>query len=209
MTKIVALSDQHMNFFDVPEGDILIVAGDMTYRGQPSEVKAFSIWLESQKSKFKHRIFIAGNHDFGFQDNKDEMISYFDEDVIYLEHEACEVEGIKIFGSPYTPPFYNWAFMRNEYILERLYGVIPDDTELLITHGPPHRILDQVPSGEQAGSYALYDRIKSLKKLKHHIFGHIHTQGGKHEQIFGVNFYNVAVLNDAYKQSSGATVIEL
>lgn len=209
MTKIVALSDQHMNFFEVPSGDILIVAGDMTYRGAPQEIKAFADWLKPLKDQFKHRIVIAGNHDFGFQDHQAAMVSLLDPDVIYLEHEACEVEGLKIFGSPYTPPFYNWAFMKDEHFLEILYGEIPDDTQVLITHGPPHSILDKVPDGTQVGSHALLRRIKQLDHLKLSIFGHIHTQGGKHENVCGIDFYNVGVLNDAYKRANSATVIEL
>lgn len=207
--RIVAISDTHNKFINLPEGDILVHAGDMTARGSNFELCEFAVWFEKQKAKFKYRIFIAGNHDFGLQVHKQAMLTFFDRGAIYLEHQAVEVEGIKFFGSPYTPIFFNWAFMEEDNKLKSYWDKISEDTQVLVTHGPPFSVLDKTARGDQAGSHTLLERVKKLPKLKAHIFGHIHEQGGKKETINNIDFYNVSVLDEHYKEAQAATVIEV
>jgi Icc-related predicted phosphoesterase len=210
MTRIVALSDTHNQQFSVqlPEGDILIHAGDLTGTGSIYQFLHVAEWFKEQKDKFKHRIMIGGNHDFGLQNNKGAILSLFDPDVIYLEDRAITIDGIKIYGSPYTPEFNNWAFMRKDEELARHWDNIPDDVDVLVTHGPPYSILDTTQEGLNVGSKTLYDRIKQLKKLKHHIFGHIHESHGD-ITIDDVQFHNVSLVNRAYKLLNVPRVIDI
>lgn len=211
MVKIVALSDTHTKHRQVPlpEGDILIHAGDMTGRGNYHEFIGIGQWFRDCKDRFKHQIIIAGNHDFGLEVNsKVIMRDHFDENVIYLQDSGIELEGIKFYGCPWMPVFYNWAFMRDESELAPYYNAIPDDTEVLITHGPPLGILDQNGHKDKCGSITLYNRIKELKHLKHHIFGHIHEAYGK-LKIDDVTFHNVCSLNGDYRFQNMPQVIEI
>lgn len=209
--KIIALSDTHTLHWELPEppkGDILISAGDWTGKGSPVAIEDFANWINRYVSKYKAVILIAGNHDFGMQNNKEEMLKFFHPNIHYLDHEAKIIKGIKVFGSPYTPKFYEWAFMKPDEILAGLWQSIPDDTELLITHGPPYTILDKNVRGEHCGSKSLYQTIKDLPKLKCHIFGHIHEARG-HLTIDDVSFYNVSSLDDRYiVRDNPYTIIE-
>lgn len=210
MTRIVAISDTHGFHDDItlPPGDILIHAGDISMRGRGEELDKFGRWFEKQKDKFKHRIIIAGNHDFMFQINSEHARSYLDDDAIYLEDSDVTVEGLKIYGSPYSNMFHNWAFMAKEEELAGIYSFIPNDIDILITHGPAFSILDQVITGDYAGSHALYERIKTLTNLKIHICGHIHESAG-HEVIDNVRFYNVSTLNRYYRVQNLPVIIEV
>jgi Icc-related predicted phosphoesterase len=203
--KIVCLSDTHTlhNKISIPDGDVLIHAGDLTGRGSFEDYFEAAYWLEKLRHQFKYRIIIAGNHDF----NMDKMLGHFDQDVIYLQDNEVTIDGVIFYGSPWTPPFYDWAFMKNEDQLARQWDLIPEDCDVLITHGPPYSILDKNGEGERCGSVTLYDRIKELK-LRHHIFGHIHESYGS-EEIAGTTFHNVCSLNGQYRITNKPVVIEL
>lgn len=207
--RIVAISDTHnqQSRVELPDGDVLVHAGDFTGGGTEMEFKNVARWLESLKDKFKYRIIIAGNHDFGLQDNKKIITEMFDKDLIYLDHQSVTIKGINFFGSPYTPLFNNWAFMKDEYVLSALFKQIPDNTNILITHGPPNMILDKTIRGDNVGSLALYDRIKELKQLNHHIFGHIHEAYGE-ENIDNIRFHNVSIANEYYRLVNKPIIIE-
>jgi Icc-related predicted phosphoesterase len=141
-----------------------------------------------------------------------------DQGIKLLIHESIEIGGFKIFGSPYTPFFHNWAFniFRGEGLVEK-WSQIPDDTQVLITHGPPMGILDEVISFngkkcewevEKVGCAALYNRIQELKSLKLHIFGHIHPGAGT-KQINGVTYINASTCNEQYKPVNGPMIFSL
>ncbi len=201
MVKIVCTSDTHSKHKQVPipDGDIFIHAGDLTPRGNHNEFISVGNWFRSLKNKFKHRIFIAGNHDFSLMWNKRMILgSYFDSDVIYLEDSGVNLEGLNIYGSPWVPWFNNWAFMKEDAELKPHWDEIPDDTNVLITHGPPYNILDMESEPRRCGSSSLAERVKQLKHLKHHIFGHIHESYGE-TLIDGVHYHNVAALNGNYR----------
>jgi Icc-related predicted phosphoesterase len=211
MVRIVALSDTHCKHKQVfiPDGDILIHAGDMTGLGKYNEFISMGNWFYKMKEKFKHRIIIAGNHDWGLMHQKELILdAHFDSDVIYLEDSGIELESIKFYGTPWMLEYYYWAFMRTEDELVKYYAAIPDDTEVLITHAPPFGILDKAMDGDKCGSRALYERIKQLPKLKHHIFGHIHESYGS-ETINGVGFHNVCSLNGNYRYQNPPAVIDI
>lgn len=157
------MSDTHdlhknLNISELPEADIFVHAGDFTQNSYRGELNRFIAFLDALP--YKHKIVIAGNHDFIYDvdnyptkhkpkrhpheklDAKVEL-EKLKQHCIYLEHEAVEVEGIKIFGSPYQPLFYNWGFQYHSSKAEMLWSAIPQGIDLLITHGPPHLILDQ------------------------------------------------------------------
>lgn len=215
MIKIVAVSDTHTKHKQVimPEGfhDILVHCGDMTGRGNWNEFISVGNWFRNQKDNFKHRIMIAGNHDWGLELNAKQILNdHFDKDLIYLQDSAVTLEGIKFYGTPWMPNFYNWAFMREEEELHKYYDNIPDDTEVLITHCPPLGIMDRNTEDddqERCGSSTLADRIKALPKLKYHIFGHIHGGYGR-VKVNGVSYHNVASLNEQYRYQNPPQVIE-
>lgn len=212
--KIVCLSDTHTRTdFQIPDGDILIHSGDATFTGNYKEVYEFSGWYSSLPHRYK--IFTAGNHDWGFQKQPEVFRSMMkDSGIIYLEDSEIEIEGIKIYGSPWQPEFNSWAFNLSRYDgeLAEKWSKIPDDTQILITHGPPKGILDRTlgyeeitPSGmssydppRHVGCYDLFDRIYQLKSLRLHIFGHIHAAYGV-EKVGNVTYANSSICNEKYK----------
>jgi len=190
--KCVCFSDTHMKHKEltIPDGDALIFAGDMCGQGRESSARKFARWMGEQPHK--HKIVIAGNHDRCFEQGcRLPLKKYFsDQGLIYLEHEPIAIEGIKFFGSPYTPWFMSWAFnVKGAFDLRRKWSFIPEDTEVLITHGPPFQVLDTSYLGQNCGCQHLGIRIKDLLKLKVHVFGHIHFSYG------AIELNNVLYLN--------------
>uniref|UniRef100_A0A6H2A255 Putative calcineurin-like phosphoesterase n=1 Tax=viral metagenome TaxID=1070528 RepID=A0A6H2A255_9ZZZZ len=198
--KIVAVSDTHNKYKDLilPEGDMLIHSGDLDVFNFSSEVKDFNKWLKKQS--FKYKIIVAGNHDKYAQINNQNTRTMLKDSCIYLENSGTEIEGIKIWGSPYSPRFGSWFFMaeRGEDI-KRYWDLIPKDTNILITHGPAYGILDIVPfpKPEHVGCSDLLNKVKEIKP-RLHIFGHIHDCYGI-KQIEETTFINASLLNEDYQ----------
>lgn len=213
--KIVCLSDTHNihNEIVVPDGDLLIHAGDATARGTIDEVRAFNMWFTSLPHKYK--VFVAGNHDWLFEKNNEIAREILSSNIIYLQDSAVEIEGLKIYGSPWQPRFYDWAFNLNRGAeLAEKWELIPDDTNILVTHGPPNGVLDEVPRQwgiENTGCEELRKRIDTLAEkdhLKLHVFGHIHCGYGRTEQN-GVTFVNASNCDEQYLPTQPAIVVEL
>lgn len=180
-------------------GDLLIVAGDLTARDTVTEHLGFSGWL--CKQPYDKIVLIAGNHDGKMNDWKP-----FDQDNLsYLQDSGTEYKGIKIWGSPWTPTFYDWHFMKDRgEPIKKMWDLIPDDTEILITHGPPFGIQDQVKysSKAQEGKFAGCEELRNaidhrLKKLKLHVFGHVHEGYGK-VIVSGVTHVNASIMDEEY-----------
>lgn len=185
--KLVCISDTHSlhkQLPPLPDGDVLIHAGDFSSLGYLHEVRNFTEWFQSQPHK--HKIFIAGNHD-GMPYKEPalfrEVVKEYAPDVIYLENSGVELEGVKFYGSPITPTFFNWYFMKNRGLdIKQVWNAIPMDTQVLITHGPPWDTLDECPNGDIAGCEELRAKVDIMSMLKAHIFGHIHGQHGIFER---------------------------
>lgn len=214
MPRIVCLSDTHNanELIRVPDGDILVHAGDATINGTVAEIAAFNRWFNGLPHKFK--IFVAGNHDRLFETNNTLARDMLGEDIIYLEDSGTEIGGLKFYGSPWQPRFFDWAFnlMRGAELAEK-WAMIPDDTEVLITHGPPNGILDEVPRRffvENTGCEELIKKVEELsnKNLKAHIFGHIHCGYGTSEKL-GVKFINASNCDEAYLPVQPPIVFDL
>lgn len=206
------MSDTHgypLHMIDIPEGDILIHAGDLNI-GQENKLRAR---LESfKKLPHKHKLLIPGNHDAYVYKEPDKCkdLALQEAGINILINDFIEVEGLKIWGSPYTPKFNNWAFMCPRDIIYKIWQQMPAGLDILVTHGPPDRILDLNDRGEHCGCASLRSYIHS-RKPKHHVFGHIHEQGGRIEELdwAGTICYNVSVLDENYDIVRGARILEL
>jgi Icc-related predicted phosphoesterase len=186
-------------------GDILVHAGDSTSMGQKHEIEQFLKWFSN--TDFEHKIFIAGNHDFGFEKETDIDQQFKDLGVTYLFDNDITIDGIKFYGSPWQPEFYNWAFNlpRGEELAAK-WEKIPDDVDILITHGPAYGILDYAPIGGHVGCEELYRKIVEVKP-KIHVCGHIHDSYGQ-KSMGGIEFLNASTLNDRYEYAHKPIVVE-
>lgn len=179
--KITCLSDTHMHHkkITMPETDMIIHAGDFTYRGELDEVKKFLTWYGQQQAKYK--ILVCGNHEVGISKQPFQLLQQMceNEGIKILNNSHTVIEKLTIFGSPNSGEFGNgWAYNSTEEELENIYNSILPDTDIVITHGPARGSLDKVLSGELVGSPSLAKRLSELKNLKLHITGHIHESRG-------------------------------
>lgn len=207
--RIVAISDtygQHRKL-NLPEGDVLIHAGDISNKGDDLEIFDFINWFENQN--FKSKIFIAGNHDFYFERNTPKEIEkLLPKDIYYLNDSGVEIGGIKFWGSPITPWFYNWAFNRHRGIdIAKHWELIPQDIDVLITNGPMFKRLDENIEGKHVGCKDLFIKSQALN-LKAHIFGHIHESYGIVERQ-NIKFLNASVLNEKYQLVNNPLVLDV
>ncbi len=190
----------------MPSGDVLIHAGDATIQGTIDEVFMFNEWFSNLPHK--HKIFVAGNHDWLFETYNRYAREMLSDQIIYLQDSFVKIEKLKIYGSPWQPRFFDWAFNvnRGAEIAEK-WKMIPPDTDILITHGPPHGILDKTPRGDSAGCEELRKRVEKVKP-KLHVFGHIHHAYGKTEK-FGTIFVNASNCDESYEPNNLPIVVDL
>lgn len=217
--RVCCISDIHGNLIkDIPECDLLLIAGDLcpVYNHQIDYQEGwlrydFKYWL--QKLPAKQIIFIAGNHDYVLQKRQWEMYKIFKENfpahITYLFDESVEYEGLKIYGTPWQPYFYDWAFNLYEPELQEKFKNIPEGTNLLLCHGPPYGILDGAwdGRGKHAGSISLKERIMQVNP-SHVIFGHIHESYGEVKQ-HGIHFINCSVLDREYEYTNPPIMLEI
>lgn len=208
--QIVAISDTHGKHRDLqplPEGDVLIHAGDVSRGGTKEQVTDFLEWFAEQNHP--HKLFIAGNHDFFFERaDPDEITSIIPDGIIYLNDSSTEIDGVQFWGSPITPWFNNWAFNRDRGDeIKKHWDLIPDDTEVLITHGPPFGILDETVYGDRTGCEELLLCVEQVKP-KFHIFGHIHEEYGISTKA-ETTFVNASVLDDWYEIKNQPKILNI
>lgn len=209
--NVLAISDTHGNHLDFSSShfdniDILIHAGDSTnyfdLLNNEIEFNKFISWYA--ELPVKHKVLVPGNHD-AWATRKYNRDKVKDFGITYLEHEYTEIEDLRIFGSPYTPTFNNWYFMKSREKLGRYWDYLETDIDILITHGPPKGILDQSHDDagilEHCGDGALLKKILKVKP-KVHVFGHIHNSSGCFNsgllRLNGIStdFYNVSCVTD-------------
>lgn len=201
--RVVCISDTHElhRKITVPDGDLLIHAGDITWTGAPRAVNDFVDWFINQPHK--HKIFIAGNHDFYFQTARGFNFTDF-----YLENQATKIEGLKVWGSPITPTFEDWAFMKDRGdMINAVWKKIPMDTDILITHGPPYGILDMI-DGKSVGCYDLLVHSSLRVAPKLHVFGHIHGGYGIRKEE-NTTYVNASICDEDYKPVNAPIVVDL
>lgn len=205
--KITLISDTHTKHKqiteDLPGGNLIIHAGDLSSMGYQHELKSFFEWYKTLP--YEHKVFIAGNHDYGFETNPNDAqlllknypeLNYIQDSMYVLGDDYTSA--IKIYGSPWQPRFYDWAFNvdRGEDIKQH-WDKIPNDIDILVTHGPAWGFLDKVYGrGDHLGCEELTKAIARVKP-KIHVCGHIHTGYG-YTKYNGTHFFNAAVLNESY-----------
>lgn len=226
--KIAAISDIHNRqekMKPIEPVDLIIVAGDYTGQGLTSEVKNFHRWLNKQPAK--HKLVVQGNHELYVESAFTNAKATAQEecpDVIFVEHELVVIEGIKIFCSAWTPYFHRWAYNAHRSLGEAQHDQlpfikdkwddIPMDIDVLVTHGPPRGILDQVyyvdgvTPRDRVGCDHLLEKLVQIPTLKHHIFGHIHSSHGEME-FKGIKFYNVSICGETYYPDYEPTYFEV
>lgn len=187
-------------------------AGDFTRRHcDEDSVKQFNTWLGSLR--YKHKVVIAGNHDTAFEHNPD--IAKLLTNCTYLRDSSTVIDGVKFYGAPWQPEFCNWAFnlKRHSSEMREKWEAIPDNTDVLITHGPPYGILDLCPDMRDrsklvhAGCEVLREQLNRIKP-KVHIFGHIHEGSGIHKEA-GTQFINASFMDSRFQPNNQTRIVEL
>lgn len=219
MTRFVLLSDTHNRHRHVeeahglPDGDVLVHAGDFTRLGRAHEIEDFVSWFATRPHQ--HKVCIAGNHDFGMQEDPHRWATTFRQrGIVYLADAAATVAGWRCYGSPWTPWFHDWAFnARPGDELARICAQVSDDVEILLVHGPPHGILDRVaePGDREdphVGSREMLARLSALRDLRLYVCGHIHEAHGQVERD-GVLFVNASSLDRRYEPVHAPVVVDL
>lgn len=204
--RVVCASDIHGQHgrFPVPAGDVLVLAGDLTRRGTLTELAEINTWLGTLPHR--HKLIIAGNHDFGLE--QDPRARELFTHATYLQDEGATVEGLRVWGSPWQPRFFDWAFNLDRGApLRQRWDLIPEGTELLITHGPPRGVLDRCWDGRRVGCEDLLDAVRRLRP-RLHVFGHIHESRGREAQG-GTIFVNASVCTQRYKPTQPVQVVDL
>ena len=215
--KVTLISDTHAKHNhlrnDLPGGDLLIHAGDfMTSGYHYHEARDFFKWYD-KIDNYDTKVFIAGNHDRLMQNDPETMrgeltgyktIEYLEDDWMGMYFDGpngdMPEENVRIYGSPWQPWFYDWAYNlpRNGEELKAKWDAIPDNTDILVTHGPAWGFLDDVEGrrGDHLGCELLAERIKAIKP-KIHVCGHIHSGYG-HYYDGHTHYFNASVLNERY-----------
>lgn len=239
MIRVVCMSDTHSQIhrmsLDVPDGDVLIHAGDFTNVGSAGDVERFNQWLG--ELTHKHKVVIAGNHELSFdpkcnhplaakktspkegflqriwrnketkpdEQNPRDLLT----NCIYLEDSGVELFGLKFWGSPHQPWYGNWAFnvQRGQELLDK-WNLIPPNIDILITHGPPLGFNDLCNDGSRAGCVELLSTVQRRVKPKFHVFGHIHEDYGISSDG-KTTFINASTCNIAYKPINPPIVIDI
>ena len=230
--KISFISDTHTNMYDesrnellLEGGDILCFTGDIMSTGyNEGELIHFLKWFSKQS--FTYKIFIAGNHDRYLEKYSvlaEEIISNYKKDgVVYLKNSSFEYGGIKFYGTPHQPYFCGWAFnVPDSKKLLNIYQMIPDDTDILLTHCPPYGVLDQshqpkyhnITGEDHLGSSELREVLDEKKKNnvmpKVVAFGHIHGDGGKMIKIEETIYINGSLCDEMYDPVNDIVSIDI
>lgn len=225
--KIVAISDTHgqhrqLTQAEIPEGDVLIHAGDFTRHGDIHELEDFLDWFKD--FPHEHKIFIAGNHDLCMQNHEnedlpinqrkkeriDELLKqyWYDHQIIYLHNSGKTIDGVTFFGSPYSNTLPGWAFNTDKEKNDGVWEYMFEDTDVLITHGPPHGENDYInDEWGRIGDKELKKRREEVNDLDYHFYGHNHGSHGKAEgKPWSIN---VSMLDNDYNFSDNAIKVTL
>lgn len=214
--RIACLSDTHMSHENVQQvpADVVVYAGDSCGWGSRKELAVFCEWFATYPAK--HKVMIAGNHDWCFEKHPTIAPMIVREfGIVYLQDEGVEIDGLLFYGSPWQPWFHDWAFNlpRDGWELRKMWEAIPTETDVLVTHGPPFGILDKSswrhsksPDSAHGGCKILRTEIVTRIKPKLHVFGHIHEGYGSLE-MGDTTFVNASVLDETYENCNPVIVV--
>ena len=196
--RLVVVSDTHGQHEELGclEGDVLIHCGDFCdgFRKDPRDVEAIDSWFGRQR--FELILCIGGNHDFSVEERVNSDGPVF-ENAIWLQDEAHVHRGVRFYGSPWLPHLDGWAFYLTSEGLREKWSMIPEDTDVLVTHTPPLGILDQPRSRQiHCGCPHLLERVEAVKP-RYHLFGHNHASAGMEDRN-GTTFVNASVVDSGF-----------
>ena len=207
--QITVISDTHGHHHKLqlpPTTDMIIHAGDFSNVGRLAEVRIFLDWYAALPHPYK--VLIGGNHDFLLERSPFMFQSLLPDNIIYLENEGIEIEGIQFWGSPITPFFFNWAFNRHRGPeIQKYWEKIPENVDVLITHGPPKGYGDVTVRGDVVGCEDLLERVLEVKP-KYHIYGHIHEGFGIYSTE-PTTFINASNMDEKYQMVNEPVVLEV
>ncbi len=214
--KLVCISDTHAMHrkLTIPDGDVLIHAGDWGGRGTCQEWVDFNNWLGSLPHK--HKIVTPGNHDEYCAQFPFGAAEALTPGTQLLIDAGTTINGVTFWASPMTPTFFDWDFMYDRAEGEQQWAKVPNKVDVLITHGPPAGILDKVAGrcarfgqevGDSVGCVDLYHRVLAVGP-KVHVFGHIHEGYGQVTKG-GTTFVNASSCTEHYRPSNAPIVVEL
>ncbi len=208
--RVVLISDTHLRHelgsLNVPEGDLLVHAGDALVVGGLPELYSFCKWFGALPHA--NKVFVPGNHDRIFEEYVSLASGLLPEGVVCLIDQAASIEDLKIYGSPWQPEFMNWAFNlpRGPALVER-WDKIPSGLDILVTHGPPLGVMDRTGGNRRVGCADLADAIERARP-RVHVFGHVH--GGYGVSLKGETLYvNAALCNEAYEPAHAPIVVDI
>jgi predicted phosphohydrolase len=205
--RIVCLSDTHdlHRELTVPDGDVLLHAGDATMKGTPERIEAFDRWLGTLPHA--HKVVIAGNHDWAFE-RTPALARGLIRNARYLQDEEAIVAGLRVWGSPWQPWFFDWAFnLPRGPALAAKWALIPAGIDVLLTHGPPLGVLDRTSRGDDVGCADLLAAVQRVRP-RLHVFGHIHEGYGTLERD-GTRFVNASSCTERYLPVQPPIVVDL
>ena len=215
--KVCCISDTHgqhrCKSLIIPKCDLLIHAGDITGRGSPEVIRDFNAWIGELKDKHivGEAVVIPGNHDLSLDSVKmnrpvSDIVNMFTNCELLIDVEM-DFDGKKIWGSPYTPAFMDWAFNKKPGAeLREHWKNIPKNLDILVTHGPPFGIQDKA-NVQNLGDKDLFDAV-IIKSPLVHVFGHIHGGYGMAAK-YGTLFVNASLLNEEYKIVNQPIIFEI
>jgi Icc-related predicted phosphoesterase len=203
---IAAASDLHGTYRDVvfPRADVLVLAGDITAHGTLAEIAELGVWLRTLS--FARIIVIGGNHDVAMQEHEARTRRLL-APAVYLRDQTAVVDGLHFYGSPWVAP-YKGAFNKSAGELVATWAAIPDATDVLVTHMPPHGVRDARYDGRRLGDRGLTARLRTLPRLRAHVFGHIHESHGRVD-AGPTAFANVAICDRRARPARPVTLIEV
>lgn len=205
--RVCCISDTHNNEIEVPECDLLIHAGDATMRGSKKELARFFHWFGD--SPATHKVFVPGNHDRECERDPDSISRMaWTYGVRLLNCEAVDIEGVRVYGYPWQPRFFDWAFNADPHELSQRASEIPE-CDILVSHGPPYGIGDRVDrpgprEDPHVGDPYLLRRIREIKP-KYVVYGHIHEGYGMYvSRDVGphTHFLNVSTCTVRYRPTN-------
>jgi len=205
--RLVCLSDTHEQGrrVVVPDGDVLVHAGDLTFRGAPEAIAREAAWLRSLPHP--HKVVVAGNHDFAFQQTPVAARALM-HGLTYLEDEGAHLGGLRFWGSPWQPWFHDWAFnLERGPAIRAKWDLVPAGIDVLVTHGPPLGHGDRVLRGDLVGCADLLDAVRRTGP-RVHVFGHIHEGYGVTEER-GTRFVNASTCDTQYRPVQGPIVLDV
>jgi predicted phosphohydrolase len=166
----------HADLVAIPDGDVFIHAGDLCRGGRLEELRSAAAWLRALPHR--HKVVVAGNHDWCFLREPRAAVELLGPGVTYLQDSGEVIEGLRFWGSPWQPEYNGWAFnLPRGPALASKWALIPAGTDVLVTHGPPLGIGDWLGEDGRQGCEELLAAIRRVRPLLH-VFGHIHQDGG-------------------------------